>query len=130
MSRTWMVGRPGIFSQRAPPSLLTYAPNSVPAKSSFASTWSSATPYTVPRFGRSPAIDTHVRPASVLFSRYGAKSPFWWLFTAANTVLASCRDVINRWMYALAGTPGIESFLRHVAPPSSDTCTRPSSVPT
>src|SRR5262249_28649875 len=42
-SFTWMVGRPSrIRFQTLPPSFVTYRPNSVPQKSRFGSTWSSA----------------------------------------------------------------------------------------
>ncbi len=37
-----IVGKPGIFIHLVPPSSVTYAPNSVPAKRIFGLTWSSA----------------------------------------------------------------------------------------
>jgi hypothetical protein len=83
-----------------------------------------------PRAGRSPAIDVQVRPASVVRTAYGLKSPFWWFVMTAYAVLASCTDALMRATYASFGTPGIDSTLRQVAPASSLTWISPSSVPT
>ena len=77
MSRTAMVGRPPFSrTQCVPPSIVKNAPNSVPANSRFGLTVSSANASTGPFSGRSPAIDVHVLPAFVDFSRYGLKSSF------------------------------------------------------
>src|SRR5262249_3487797 len=43
---------------------------------------------------------------------------------------ASCREAHTAETYVPSGTPGKRSVLRQVVPPSSEICTRPSSVPT
>src|SRR5262249_20104165 len=58
--------------------------------------WAPAMASTDPRPGRSPTIEDHDRPASVLLSRYGAKSPILWLSNAAYTVSLLCSDATTR----------------------------------
>src|SRR5438067_12116432 len=82
------------------------------------------------RCGRSPAIDVHVRPKSVLFNRYGLKLPRWKSFSVTYTVFASTGEGCTPVTYVISGTPGNIAILRQFAPPSSETCTTPSSVPT
>ncbi len=41
------------------------------------------------RAGRSPAIDVHVRPRSMLFMTYGLKFPRFQSLNVANTVFTS-----------------------------------------
>ena len=79
----------------------------------------------------SPAIDVHVRPRSVLFTRYGEKSPYLWLSNATYTVLGSWWLAFTSFTNAMSGTFAIApaSIRRQFSPPSSVTQNRPSSVP-
>ena len=80
--RRWSARRRRASPSGAPPSVVKKRPNSVPAKSRSGFTWSWTTRQTRCRAGRSPAIERQVRPRSVLFRRYGRKSPDLWSSSA------------------------------------------------
>src|SRR5580693_134282 len=130
-SRTAIVGNP--FRKRvhfAPPFVVKNNPYSVPTKIKSLSTGSSAIASTGPPSGKSPTIDVHVLPKSVVFSKYGLKSSDLCPSNAAYTVFTSCDEATTRVTYVMSGTPGNVSIFRQCAPPSSVTLINPSSVPT
>ena len=102
----------------------------MPAKSRFGLWWCSRTTYTGPLAGRFAMIGVQVRPKSVVLNRYGLKSLLRWPSKATYAVPSALGDATTRLTYVSSGTPGKRSKRVHVCPPSRESCTRPSSVPT
>jgi len=120
--------------QCAPLSVVTKRNRSVPAKTTFALPGYSAMLRT-DASGASPFVTAfHVLPKSVVRAMYGAKSPERCESNAAYAVPRDAPDETIRATYDPFAMPAplVMAALvsRHVEPPSCDTWTLPSSVPT
>src|SRR2546423_80170 len=82
-------------------------------------------------FGRPAITVVHVFPKSVVLKMYGAKSPSRWASNGTYAVPGDAADARILLTNVPSFTPLIDALNSvHVRPPSRESCTLPSSVPT